>query len=94
MGDDRDVVVLDVRSASEHDDARLGAAVHVPLHLLPDRVDDLPAGRLWVHCTSGFRAATAASLLVAHGRDVVHVDDDFDAAAGAGLPVQHARRGR
>ena len=91
LRDDPGVTVLDVRSVSEHDDARLPGAVHVPLHLLPDRVGDLPPGVLWVHCTSGFRAATAASLLVAHGRQVVHVDDDFDAAAAAGLPVEHGR---
>ena len=54
------------------------------------RVDELPAGRLWVHCASGFRASIAASLLDRAGRDVVHVDDDYEKAAPAGLPIETA----
>jgi glyoxylase-like metal-dependent hydrolase (beta-lactamase superfamily II)/rhodanese-related sulfurtransferase len=88
LRDDPDLTVLDVRSVSEHRDSRLQGAVHVPLHLLVDRLDDLPRGPLWVHCGSGFRAAVAASLLAARGHDVVHVDEDFEAAAAAGLALE------
>ena len=88
LRDDPDLTVLDVRAASEHRDSRLRGAVHVPLHLLVDRLDDLRTGTLWVHCGSGFRAAIAASLLAARGHAVVLVDEDFDAAAAAGLPVE------
>ncbi len=42
---------------------------------------------MWVHCAGGMRAAIAASLLDAAGRDVVAVDDGFDAATDAGLPL-------
>jgi rhodanese-related sulfurtransferase len=48
---------------------------------ITDRVGELPAGELWVHCASGYRASVAASLLEREGRDVVLVDDDFDNAA-------------
>jgi len=88
LREDPGLTVLDVRSASEHRESRVRGAVHVPLHLLAERMDDLPGTRLWVHCGSGFRAAVAASLLAAHGHDVVHVDEDFESADAAGLPLE------
>lgn len=74
----RPVVVLDVRRTSEWDTAHLPGAVHIPLHELLDRTGEVPAGEVWVHCQSGYRASIAASILAAEGREVVTVDDDFD----------------
>jgi rhodanese-related sulfurtransferase len=79
------MVVLDVRRDSERAHGAIDASAHIPLHQLRDRLDELPDGTVWVHCASGMRAAIAASLLDAAGRDVVTVDDDFSAAARAGL---------
>jgi hydroxyacylglutathione hydrolase len=84
-------VVLDVRRNLEWTAGHLAGAVHIPLHELPGRLEDVPAGQVWVHCHSGYRAVVAASLLAAHGRDVVAVDDQFDNADAADLPLQ--RRG-
>ena len=50
----------------------------------------LPAGHVWVHCKSGFRAAIAASLLARAGRDVVLITDDWEKAEQIGLPVLRA----
>ena len=72
-------VVLDVRRDEEVAAGRLPGSVHVPVHALLSRLPDVPDGRVWVHCASGFRAAVAASLLAREGRDVVHVDDDLGA---------------
>lgn len=83
-------VVLDVRSRNEFAAAHLTGAVHIPLHQLRERVEEIPAGTVWVHCASGYRAAAAASLLEAAGRSVVLVDDKFSAAGGAGMPVTDA----
>jgi hydroxyacylglutathione hydrolase len=85
-----EIVVLDVRRNQEWDGGHLCDAVHVPLHDLLRRMDEIPEGQVWVHCRSGYRASLAASLLAAAGRDVVHVDDDFTAAAGAGLELASA----
>ncbi|MGW3247249.1 MBL fold metallo-hydrolase [Streptomyces sp. NPDC001070] len=79
------VVVLDVRRDTERADARIDGSVHIPLHQLRQRLDDVPAGTVWVHCAGGMRAAIAASLLDALGRDVVAVDDSFDTAREIGL---------
>ncbi|PZT71736.1 MULTISPECIES: MBL fold metallo-hydrolase [unclassified Streptomyces] len=82
-----DVVVLDVRRDSERATGYVEGSVHIPVHQLHQRLGEVPAGTVWVHCAGGMRAAIAASLLDAAGRDVVAVDDGFDAATAAGLPV-------
>ncbi|MFF7096481.1 rhodanese-like domain-containing protein [Streptomyces rubradiris] len=82
------VVVLDVRRDSERTAGFLRDSVHIPLHALRHRLDEIPAGRVWVHCAGGMRAAIAASLLDAAGREVVAVDDSFDSAETAGLTVR------
>ena len=83
----RPVVILDSRRNLEWARAHIDGAVHIPLHDLPGRVDEVPDGEVWVHCAAGHRASIAASMLAAAGRRVVAVDDEFDRAATAGLPV-------
>ncbi|MDN3258236.1 MBL fold metallo-hydrolase [Streptomyces sp. CSDS2] len=82
------VVVLDVRRDSERAAGFLQGSLHIPLHTLRHRLDEIPAGRVWVHCAGGMRAAIAASLLDEAGREVVAVDDSFDSAGAAGLTVR------
>ncbi|MEW2553303.1 MBL fold metallo-hydrolase [Streptomyces zhihengii] len=82
-----DIVVVDVRRASERGGGRIAGSVHIPIHELHRRLGDVPDGTIWVHCAGGMRAGIAASLLDASGRHVVAVDDGFDAAADAGLTV-------
>ncbi|MBM7440256.1 rhodanese-like domain-containing protein [Streptomyces sp. HB132] len=81
------IVVLDVRRDSERAAGWIKDSVHVPVHELHGRLDEIPSGAVWVHCAGGMRAGIAASLLDAVGRDVVAVDDGFDAAKNAGLTV-------
>ncbi|MER5603054.1 MBL fold metallo-hydrolase [Streptomyces sp. NPDC002265] len=88
--EDAPVVILDVRRDSERAAGHIAGSVHIPLHRLRDRLAEIPDGTVWVHCAGGTRAAIAASLLDAAGRDVVAVDDGFDAAHAAGLPMAHA----
>ncbi len=83
----REVVILDVRRADEHDDASIAGAVNVPLHELPKRVGEVPAGEVWVHCASGYRSSVAASVLDAAGRKVVAIDDSFENADKVGLSL-------
>ncbi|WP_328893992.1 MBL fold metallo-hydrolase [Streptomyces sp. NBC_00236] len=83
-------VVLDVRRDSERAGGYIEGSVHIPVHTLHQRIDEVPAGDVWVHCAGGMRAGIAASLLDAAGRDVIAVDDGFDRAAEAGLTVRTA----
>jgi glyoxylase-like metal-dependent hydrolase (beta-lactamase superfamily II)/rhodanese-related sulfurtransferase len=80
-------VVLDVRRPDEWRAGHLAGAVHIPFWELERRSGEVPAGEVWVHCASGFRASIAASLLDRAGRQVVHVDDDWERVARLGLPV-------
>ncbi|MFG2169733.1 MBL fold metallo-hydrolase, partial [Micromonospora chersina] len=46
-----------------------------------------PAGAIWVHCGSGYRATAAASLLANAGHEVVVINDKFDQAQPAGVAM-------
>ena len=83
----REVVVLDVRRASEYAEDHVDGAVNIPIHEVALRVDEVPDREVWVHCLSGYRASIAASFLAAAGRRVVVVDDDYEKAAEAGLSI-------
>ncbi|MBF5031957.1 MULTISPECIES: MBL fold metallo-hydrolase [unclassified Micromonospora] len=78
-------VVLDVRMTNEWKAGHIDGAVHVPLPDVPKRLADIPAGTVWVHCGSGYRATAAASLLANAGRDVVLIDDSYGRAEAAGV---------
>ncbi|MFG2871113.1 rhodanese-like domain-containing protein [Streptomyces sp. NPDC048338] len=82
-----DPVVLDVRRDSERAGGWIEGSVHVPVHLIHRRLEEVPDGTVWVHCAGGMRAAIAASVLAAAGRAVVAVDDGYAAAAEAGLTL-------
>ena len=81
----RDVTVLDVRRADEFASARIDGAVNIPIHELPRRLDEVPAGEVWVHCAGGYRASVAASFLSAAGLPLVAIDDSFDNAREVNL---------
>ena len=83
----REVTILDVRRKLEWDESHIDGAVHIPIHDIAQRVDEVPDGEVWIHCAAGYRASIAASIVAATGRKVVYVDDEFDKAAAAGLPM-------
>jgi len=83
-------VVLDVRTNNEFTASHVEGAVHIPLYELKNRLGELPAGTVWVHCGSGYRATAAASVLEQADRRAVIVDDHFDTAGDAGVPLTDA----
>ncbi len=87
----RGSVTLDVRLDAEYHASHLPDSLHIPLHDLDGAIGRLPAGQVWVHCRSGFRAAIAASLLARRGRDVVLVTDDWARVESIGLPTVAGR---
>ncbi len=86
-GGQESVLVLDVRRRLEWQDGHVAGAMHIPFSQLPGRVEEIPAGDVWIYCHTGYRAVVAASMLAAGGRRVISVDDDFANAEGAGLPI-------
>ena len=83
----RPVAVLDVRRADEYAAGHIDGAVNIPIHEVPSRLAEVPAGEVWVHCAGGYRASVAASFVAAAGRQVVAIDDAFDEATEVGLPL-------
>ena len=73
---DGDVTVLDVREKDERDEGYIAGSRHIPYRLVPAWIDDLREEQpLVTICSSGSRAAIAASVLVAEGieaRPVLH----------------------
>lgn len=70
--------LLDVRGAAEYQDGHLPGAVNIAHTRLADRIDEIPTGKpVLVHCGSGNRASSAASLLGRAGYDVTFVDGSF-----------------
>jgi rhodanese-related sulfurtransferase len=71
-----EVTVLDVREKDERDEGYIAGSRHVPYRLVPAWIDDLrEAQPLVTICSSGSRAAIAASVLTAEGieaRPVLH----------------------
>jgi glyoxylase-like metal-dependent hydrolase (beta-lactamase superfamily II)/rhodanese-related sulfurtransferase len=80
-------VVLDVRRNQERAVRHIAGSLHIPIHEVLHRLDEVPAGPVWVHCAGGYRAAVVAALLDAHGVEVVSIDDSFDNAGPAGLDL-------
>lgn len=84
------VQVVDTRRAEEWADGHVHGAVHIPLHQLQSRLDDVPLGALWIYCGSGYRASVAASLLDGPARDVILVNDSYGTARELGLEDERA----
>jgi NADPH-dependent 2,4-dienoyl-CoA reductase/sulfur reductase-like enzyme/rhodanese-related sulfurtransferase len=63
-------VVLDVREPNEIECSPIDADIHIPLHQLRARLDELPSDQaIHISCAVGARAYNAVRLLVQHGFD-------------------------
>jgi rhodanese-related sulfurtransferase len=61
-------VVVDIRESWELERCALSDVIHVPMHELPGRLDELPRGRdLVVVCHHGVRSRHAAHFLARAG---------------------------
>ena len=67
------IKLIDVRSDAEHAQAKIEGSTHIPLHLLPMKVDDLRSGEPVVfYCRSGARSAQACAWLMSQGIENVY----------------------
>lgn len=75
---DGGAVTLDVRRLAEFERGRVPTALNVAHTRLLVRHGEIPKDKqLLVHCQTGARASSAASLLERLGHEVLYVDDDF-----------------
>ena len=56
------IVSLDTPSPGDRSHLAHDGAVNIPLHELFERLDEVPASEVWVHCAAGYRASIAASV--------------------------------
>lgn len=94
---EKDVLLLDVRTPMEYEEAHIAGAVSHPLgNLDPAHVKQLGEGksRCVVICQSGGRAQQAAQKLLAAGYECVTVmRGGVEAWEAEGLPLLRGRRG-
>lgn len=74
---DAGATLVDVRTTREHAAGAIPGALNIPVDELRERLDELPAGPLVVHCQVGQRGHTAARILSQNGRDVVNLDGGY-----------------
>ncbi|WP_353827007.1 FAD-dependent oxidoreductase [Agromyces sp. SYSU T0242] len=70
-------VLVDVRTPAEVAQGAIPGSVNIPIDELRERADELPAGRLVVHCKVGQRGHTAVRLLAQLGREAVNLDGGY-----------------
>ena len=85
------VVLVDVRTATERAQSTIAGSRHMPLSRLADHASELPSDvPLLVFCAGGYRSSIAASLLEARGFTVREMAGGITAWEQAGLPVEPA----
>jgi hydroxyacylglutathione hydrolase len=73
-----DIVLLDVRNASEWSAARVPDSLNIAYPRLYVRRDEVPQSKtLAVYCVTGGRSSVAAALLKRLGHEVIFLDGDF-----------------
>lgn len=78
---DPDVVVLDVRRNGERSASHIKGTLHIPLHELATRVNEVPKDKqVWVHCAGAYRASAAVGILEANGIGATLINEPYDAA--------------
>ncbi|WP_448006768.1 FAD-dependent oxidoreductase [Agromyces bauzanensis] len=74
---DAGATVVDVRARGEVADGAIPGSINIPLDEIRSRLEELPVGRLVVHCEVGQRGHTAVRLLAQLGREAVNLDGGY-----------------
>lgn len=84
-----DLLLVDIRSPEEVAQGAIPHAVHIPMHLLPLRIAELPRDRdLVLYCRSGARSYHACQYLAHQGLDnAINLRGGIIAWARHGFPV-------
>jgi len=79
--------LIDVREPAELVTVRTEIAQPQPMSTLPDHLDELPDGTIYVLCHSGGRSARVTQFLEQQGYDAVNVEGGILEWEAQGLPV-------
>ena len=83
------LVILDVRTQSEYDEAHIEGAILIPVQELPDRLDELSKNdEILVYCRTGNRSSTAVGIMEDDGfSKIYHMNQGISVWLSEGLPV-------
>ena len=89
LQEDRDFLLLDIRSVSEFGQGMIPRGEPMPMHLLPLRINELPRDRdIVLYCRSGARSAQACAFLQQQGfGNVYNLSAGIMGWARQGLPL-------
>ena len=84
-----DIVLVDVRTDLEVSRGVIPGALHIALHLLPTRYEEIDRARAVVfYCQSGARSAQASAFLNGKGwPEVYNLAGGINAWVGNGMPL-------
>lgn len=84
-----DIHLIDVRTEAEVAAGAIAGAVHIPLHLLPLKANEIPLDKtVVIYCRSGARSAQACAFMQQKGYDNMHnLVGGISAWARAGMPI-------
>jgi rhodanese-related sulfurtransferase len=81
--------LIDVREDDEFAQARVPGAHHIPLGMVPERLDEVPTDQtVYIICARGARSAKAAAHYRQNGIDAVNVAGGTLEWIDAGLPTE------
>ena len=82
-------LLVDVRTDREIERGLIPGALHIPLHMLPARMEEIGQGRpVVIYCQSGVRSVQASLFLAQNGREQIYnLTGGFSAWAARGFPV-------
>ena len=67
INDDKEIIIIDVRTKEEYDDGHIPGAKLVPVNILPLKLEELGIYKdkpILVYCASGGRSPKAVTILV------------------------------
>jgi rhodanese-related sulfurtransferase len=78
MGDNKELLIIDVRTKQEYKSGHIPGAKSIPAHELQERIAELQAYKdkpILIHCASGGRSPGAARFLLKYGfKDIYHLN--------------------
>ena len=82
-------LLVDVRTDREIERGLIPGALHIPLHMLPARMEEIgQGGPVVIYCQSGVRSVQASLFLAQNGREQIYnLTGGFSAWAARGFPV-------
>ena len=78
---DESILVLDVRRNNERTASHIAGSIHIPLHELEERSNELPSDKeIWVHCGGAYRASAAIGILERVQLNAVLINEAYEGA--------------